>query len=78
MFSKHVLVQVLVIISTKVLTKLKVLMITYGMNFKRGYGASLVAQWLRVCLPVQGTRVRALVWEDPTCRGATGPVSHNY
>ena len=41
-------------------------------------GASLVAQWLRICLPVQRTRVRALVWEDPTCRGATGPVSHNY
>ena len=41
-------------------------------------GASLVAQWLRVCLPMQGTRVRALVWEDPTCRGATRPVNHNY
>ena len=41
-------------------------------------GASLVAQWLRVCLPMQGTWVRALVWEDPTCRGAAGPVSHNY
>ena len=40
-------------------------------------GASLVAQWLRVCLPMQGTRVRALVWEDPACRGAAGPVSHN-
>ena len=40
--------------------------------------ASLVAQWLRVCLPMQGTRVRALVWEDPTCRRATRPVSHNY
>ena len=40
-------------------------------------GASLVAQWLRVCLPTQGTRVRALVWEDPTCREAIGPVSHN-
>ena len=40
--------------------------------------ASLVAQWLRICLPMQGTQVRALVWEDPTCRGATGPVSHNY
>ena len=40
--------------------------------------ASLVAQWLRVCLPMRGTRVRALVWEDPTCRGASGPVSHNY
>ena len=36
-------------------------------------GASLVAQWLRICLPMQGTRFRALVWENPTCRGATGP-----
>ena len=41
-------------------------------------GASLVVQWLRICLPMQGTQVRALVWEDPTCRGTTGPVSHNY
>ena len=39
--------------------------------------ASLVAQWLRIRLPMQGTQVRALVWEDPTYRGATGPVSHN-
>ena len=39
-------------------------------------GASLVAQWLRIRLPMQGTRVRALVWEDPTCRGATKPVHH--
>ena len=42
------------------------------------FGTSLVAQWLRVCLPMQGTRVRALVWEDPTCHGATKPVCHNY
>ena len=42
------------------------------------YWASLVAQWFRVRLPMQGTRVRALVWEDPTCRGATKPVRHNY
>ena len=40
--------------------------------------ASLVAQWLRIRLPMQGTRVRAQVWEDPTCRGATKPVRHNY
>ena len=39
---------------------------------------SLVAQWLRIRLPMQGTRVRALVQEDPTCRGATKPVRHNY
>ena len=25
-----------------------------------------------------GTRVRALVWKDPTCCGATKPVRHNY
>ena len=41
-------------------------------------GASLVAQWIRICLPMQGTEVRSLVWEDPTCRGATKPVHHNY
>ena len=41
-------------------------------------GASLVAQWLRIHLPMQGTRVRALVQEDPTCRAATKPVRHSY
>ena len=41
-------------------------------------GASLVAQWLRIRLPMQGTRVRALIREDPTCRGATKPMRHNY
>ena len=41
-------------------------------------GASLVAQWLRMCLPMQGTRVQALAWEEPTCRGATRPMCHNY
>ena len=40
--------------------------------------ASPVAQWLRVCLPMQGTQAWALVWEDPTCCRATRPVSHNY
>ena len=41
-------------------------------------GTSLVAQWLRIRLPMQGTRVRALVWEDPTCCGAAKPVCHIY
>ena len=27
---------------------------------------------------MQGTRVRALVWEDPTCRGATKPMRQSY
>ena len=43
-----------------------------------GGGTSLVAQWLRILLPMQGTRVRALVREDPTCRGATKLTSHSY
>ena len=40
--------------------------------------ASLVVQWLGVRLPMQGTRVQALVRDDPTCRRATRPVSQNY
>ena len=27
---------------------------------------------------VQGTRVRALFWEDPTCHGAAKLVHHSY
>ena len=32
---------------------------------------SLVVQWVRTCLPMQGTWVWSLVPEDSTCRGAT-------
>ena len=39
---------------------------------------SLVVQWLRICLPMQGTWVWALIWEDPIRRGATEPVCRNY
>ena len=45
---------------------------------RKACGTSLVVQWLRIRLPMQGTQVRALVWEDPTCHGATKPVRHNY
>ena len=38
-------------------------------------GTSLVVQWLRIHLPMQGTRVWSLVREDSTWRGATKPVS---
>ena len=47
-------------------------------SLKLCYRTSLVAQWLRIHLPMQGTRVQALVWEDPTCHGATKPTCHNY
>ena len=48
------------------------------LSIKNNFWASLVAQWLRVRLPMQGTQVRSLVREGPTCRGATEPVHHNY
>ena len=44
----------------------------------RRFVTSLVVQWLRICLPMQGTWVWALVWEDPTCCRATKPVCHKY
>ena len=47
-------------------------------NQKHHVGTSLVAQWVRICLPMQGTQVQPLVWEDFTCHGETEPVRHNY
>ena len=38
---------------------------------------SLVAQWMRLCLPMQETQVRSLVWEDPICHGATKLMCHH-
>ena len=40
--------------------------------------ASLVVLWLIICLPMQGTGVWLLLWEDPTCHGTTKPVQHDY
>ena len=50
---------------------------TGRLNKKLRNRASLVAQWLRIHLPMQGTRVPALVQEDPTCHRATKFVHHN-
>ena len=43
----------------------------------RQFRATLVVQWLRICLAMQGTPVQFLVQEDPTCNGATKPVRHS-
>ena len=40
-------------------------------------GTCLVVPWLRICLPVQGTWVRSLLWEDSICCGATNPTSRS-
>ena len=43
-----------------------------------GVETSLVVQWLRICLPVQGTWIQSLVQEDATYLGESKPVRHNY
>ena len=47
-------------------------------KIKPVFWTSLMAQCLRIRLSMQGTQVRALVQEDPTCHGAAKPVRHNY
>ena len=37
-----------------------------------------MVQWLRICLPNQATQVQSLVWEDPTCCGASKPLHCKY
>ena len=39
---------------------------------------SLVVHQLRICLPMQRTRVQSPVQEDPTCCSTTKPVCHNH
>ena len=65
-----VLLQVIIIPPTS--------MIRYPLLENISRGTSLVAQWLRIRLPIQGTWVRSLVQEDPICHGATKPMRHNY
>ena len=40
--------------------------------------AFLVIQWLRICLPMQGTQVPSPVREDPTRCKASNPEHSNY
>ena len=40
--------------------------------------ASLVVLWLGIHLPMQGTWVSTLLWDDPTRCGVAEPGCHNY
>ena len=44
---------------------------------KRDLGGFPAGPVLRICPPVQGTKVPSLVWEDPTCHGATKALHHS-
>ena len=43
-------------------------------KLKQKAWSSLVVQWLRIQLSMQGTQVRSLEGEDSTCHRATKPV----
>ena len=45
---------------------------------KKAFGISVVAQWIRIHLPMHGTWVWSLVQKDPTSLRVTKPVCHNY
>ena len=48
------------------------------MLWRKQSGTSLVIQWLRICLPKQGTQVQSLVQEDSMCHGAPKPMPYSY
>jgi len=43
----------------------------YYSTLRKRKRTSLVVQWIGIRLPPQGTRVRSLVWDHPTCWGST-------
>ena len=45
---------------------------------KQTYGDFSVGAVVKNPPAMQETWVQAMVWEDPTCRGTTKPVHHNY
>ena len=53
--------------------------VEFGSHFLKSFlGISLVVQWLRIHLPMQGTVVQSLIWEAPTCHMPTKAMHHNY
>ena len=50
----------------------------FAMNTGKNSGTSLLVQWLKIHLPMQGTQVGSLVQEDPTRSEAPKPVSRKY
>ena len=49
--------------STTTMWRPSVVALFLSVPFKKHLGTSLVTQWLRVCLPMQGLRVQSLIGE---------------
>ena len=50
----------------------------FGCQNSEGTRTYLVVEWIRILLPMQGTRIRSWAWEDSTCCEATKSLHHNY
>ena len=50
----------------------------HGLLKDESVWTSLAAQWIRICLPMQGTWVQPLDQEDSPGLGAIKPMGHNY
>ena len=64
--------------NSKILSDYRHGVLCYSWYLKNIYRASFMVQWLRICLPMQGTQAWSLVWEDSTCHRATKPVDWNH
>ena len=49
----------------------------FGCQNSGGTRTYLVLEWIRILLPVQGTWIQSLAWEDSTSREATKSLHHN-
>ena len=49
-----------------------------NLNIRMNFRTTLVVQWLWLCLPLWGSQVQSLVWEDSTRLEPAKPVCHNY
>ena len=50
----------------------------YNLSLEQSLGLLWWFSGKEIYLSIQGTQVQSLIWEDPTCRTATGPVHHTY
>ena len=50
----------------------------FGCQNSGGTQTYLVVECIRILLPVQGTQIRSLAWEDSTRCEATKSLHHNY
>ena len=50
----------------------------YNLSLEQSLGLLWWFSGKEIYLSIQGTQVQSLIWEDPTCCRAAGPVHHNY